>query len=484
MSALGLCTICVAIAACDEAPRRPDGPRRDLIAAEAGVADSTSRDHGGQDTAADAAPPVTVQPQEITDLLSNPGMGWQTFHHVASNDPSLAGLPSGSAYYRWTWKNLEPTQGSYNIALVKNTLSAARAAGQTLMFRVMTAGSDQAYAPSWLKSAGCKMFAYQADTAGLEAPDLDDATCWALHAALIGELGKQLAGEPDLQIDIGSVGLWGEWHFSGTSPQVPMPTLATRKKVVDLYFATFPKTPLAALIGETEALAYAVSKGAGWRADCLGDYGFFSSTWNHMDNMYKQNVAAAGANDAWKTGPVAWESCGDMSDWVQLGFDVRKIFQYALDMHGSFVNNKSATLPAGAQYRQEVETLIRKLGYRFVLRKLTHPQSVARGAEAEIVMSWENVGVAPCYASYALAFRLAPSSGGKESVQVTPRRVGSWLPGPFEVRDKLTVDSALQPGSYALSVGIVDAASKPIVRLAIAGRDASGWYPVSTMVVK
>ena len=37
------------------------------------------------------------------------------------------------------------------------------------------------------------------------------------HFRLIEELGKRYNGHPDLDlVDIGPVGLWGEWHMSGT----------------------------------------------------------------------------------------------------------------------------------------------------------------------------------------------------------------------------------------------------------------------------
>ncbi len=482
-------SLCVSLGVgCDEEVRRPDGAGpRDGPLAEARAGDGPRRDGGAGDRTAgepSQVPLVSVQPKEIADLLANPGMGWETFHHVASNDPSLAGLPSGVAYYRWTWKDLEPSQGSYNVALVKDTLAKARAAGQTLAFRVMTAGDDSVYSPAWLPATGCKVLSYSAGGPTLEAADLDDPTCFARHAALLAELGKQLAKEPDLQLDIGSVGLWGEWHFSGTTPQVPMPSLATRKKLIDLYFSTFPGWPLLALIGDTDALGYAVSKGAGWRADCFGDYGFFSATWNHMDHMYKQHLATANANDAWKQGPVAWESCGVMSDWVQKGFDVHKIFSYGLDLHGSLMNNKSSTLPAGAPLRTEIESFVRKLGYRFVLRELSHPATLTRGAPAgEVAMRFENVGVAPCYADYRVAFRLTPSSG-KPVVVIGKQSVRSWLPGSVELREAISADAALPAGSASLAVALVDGSGVPRVRLAIAGRDASGWYPLSTLTLK
>jgi hypothetical protein len=36
-----------------------------------------------------------------------------------------------------------------------------------------------------------------------------------------------------------------------------------------------------------------------------------------------------------------------------------------------------------------------------------------------------------------------------------------------------------------MAVGVVDPAMrKPVVRLAIPGRDADGWYPLSTVIIK
>jgi len=433
----------------------------------------------------DGGPSVTVLPVESKALMANPGMGWQTFHTYADVDPDLVGLPSGSAYFRFTWKALEPTDGNIDFDLVQKTLSKARAAGQSLMFRVMTAGSGQEYAPDWLASAGCKLMSYQHDGgASVSAPDLDDPTCWARFEKLITELGKKLGTEPDLQIDIGGVGLWGEWHFSGTTPQIPLPSWATRKKVVDLHQAAFPQSPQTALIGNVEALTYATSLGAGWRADCLGDLGFFSSTWNHMDDMYKQHVQEAQAQNAWQKGPVAWESCGTMQDWVSKGYDVHSIFQYALELHGSFVNNKSAALPAGAQHRTEVEWLLERLGYRLVLRSLTHDEKVTPGGSLAVSMSWENLGVAPPYHPFELVVGLFKSSDADPTVLTLDSDVRSWLPGTVEVTQSLPLPSSLQPGTWQLAVGIKGTPGQPMLNLAIEGRDGGGWYPLSSVVVE
>ncbi|MBW2524983.1 MAG: DUF4832 domain-containing protein [Deltaproteobacteria bacterium] len=441
---------------------------------------------GAQGGAGGGAPRVTVEPTEIDDLLANPGMGWQTFHTTADQDPDLDGLPSGSAYYRFTWRSLEPTDGNIDVGPIASRLAQARAAGQTLMFRVMTAGSNDQYTPTWLEAAGCNVFQYQYGGTDLIAPDLDDATCWTRFQTLMETIAAELGDEPDLQIDIGGVGLWGEWHFSSTTPQVPMPSLATRQAVVDLHLTLFPNSPQTALIGDVESLTYATGLGAGWRADCLGDLGFFSDTWNHMDDMYQQHVDEAQAGSAWQQGPVAWESCGNMQDWVDRGYDVHYIFQYALDMHGSFLNNKSAPLPTGSQYRNEVEWLLQTLGYRLVLRSLTHPESVASGGTLDVEMSWENLGVAPPYNPFALQVQLTPpAEASAEPVMLEASAdLRTWLPGTTEVSESLPLPTSMPAGIWALSVGVTGTPGIPMVRLAIDGRDAEGWYPLSSVEVR
>jgi hypothetical protein len=39
-------------------------------------------------------------------------------------------------------------------------------------------------------------------------------------------------------LDIGSYGIWGEWHSTHSAP------VAVRKQIVDMYLKAFPKTPL------------------------------------------------------------------------------------------------------------------------------------------------------------------------------------------------------------------------------------------------
>ena len=97
-------------------------------------------------------------------------------------------------------------------------------------------------------------------------------------------------------------------------------------------------------------------------------------------------------------------------------------------------------------------------------------------------MLWENVGVAPCYADHVLAFRLS-GKGAAPIVIRTELSVREWLPGKLKIEAPLVCPGRLTGGAYTLSVGIVDSESKPALRLAIEGRDAEGWYPVSALTV-
>ena len=440
-----------------------------------------------------AAERVRVEPKEIDDLLANPSMGWQTFHRTADRDPALDGLPSSVAYYRFYWRDAEPQPGKPDFQKFDDLLAQARRAGQKLAFRLMvagTSGTEVSHSPLWLKQLGVPGYDYTVRN-GRQAywtPDLDDPKVLDLHLRTIRMFGERYDGHPDVAlVDIGSVGLWGEWHYSSTKQvasgePVPMPTPETRKRIIDAYLAAFKKTPLVMLIGDTIGMKHALAGGAGWRADCLGDMGGFSPTWNHM-NYYPEQLERSRALEAWKRGPVAFESCWDARKWAAEGWDIDFILDWALKVHVSYMNNKSAPLPEGV--RDKVENFIRKMGYRFVLRSLEHPAQVEPGGPFPVTMKWENVGVAPSYSDYAVALALADATGKRLWTHTSKESIRSWLPGPIDLTETPTLPADLAAGTYGLLVAIVDPATgEPVIKLAIEGRQDDGWYPVSKVTVR
>ena len=450
---------------------------------------------------------VTVKPEETNEILANPGMGWETFHRTAKEDKNLpAWIPSTVHYARWGWKTLEPEKSKIDYEFLDGVLKETREARQTLAFRVMCCSTspNRPYHPQWLKDIGGRIIRTQRrDGPAVEVPDLDDPIILEAHLDFIKRLGARYDGHPDIDhVDLGSVGWWGEWHMSG-SANVKMPTPENQKKIVDAHLAAFGKTPLVMLIGGGDMLKYAAANGTGWRADCLGDMGGFSRNWCHMRMAYPTMLPKADAVDTWKTSPVAWETCWDMRKWVNEGWSLRFIFNYALALHGSVINNKSAPLPEGENVRLEVERFLRRLGYRLVLRELRHPKRAKAGENLELAMTWQNVGSAPCYKPYRLAYRLG-NDDGQPTILVSKIAVNRWMPGsielftddffkepadlppgdPVPVQDSVVLPRDLALGTYDLSLAIVgDDSRTPVVQLGITGGDPDGWYPLSKVAV-
>ena len=241
----------------------------------------------------------------------------------------------------------------------------------------------------------------------LPIPDLDDPVVLERHLDFIKRLGERYDGHPDIDhVDLGSVGWWGEWHMSGSKNRQDAQRWRTAKEDRRCLPGRLQEDAPGDAHRRRRDAQVRHEHGAGWRADCLGDMGGFSKTWCHMRKAYPTGSTEAGAMDAWKTAPVAWETCWDMRKWVQEGWSLRYIFNYALALHGSYINNKSAPLPSGPEVRPEIERFLRRLGYRLVLKELKHPAQVQGRRQAGSSMKWQNIGSAPCYRPYRLAYRL------------------------------------------------------------------------------
>ncbi|MGA2033262.1 MAG: DUF4832 domain-containing protein [Thermoguttaceae bacterium] len=442
-----------------------------------------------------------VTPQETDEILANPGMGWETFGRTSKQDKNLPSwIPSTVRYNRWGWGELEPQPGKLNTEFLDKVLKETHDSGQKLAFRVMCCSTykGRPYHPKWLKDLGGReIIADHGGTAPLPIPDMDDPIVLKAHLDFIKRLGERYDGHPDIDhLDLGSIGWWGEWHLSGTK-KAQLPTLDNRMKVVDAYLAAFKKTPLIMLLNGLECTTYATQHGAGWRCDSLGDLGSFSSTWNHMKNGYPQWIRATMVQDVWKTAPIAYEPPAAVSEFVEKKWPLRWIFNYGLACHGSYFNGKSGKLPTDDHFRQEMERFLRRLGYRLVLKELKYPPRVMVGGKLELSMKWQNVGSAPCYKPYRIAYRFS-TANGYSKVIVGKTTVDHWLPGSIDlftpdffkmpndlppgeintVAESILVPADLPAGPYTLSIAIVDASSTPIVRLGIKGRADDGWYPL------
>lgn len=422
---------------------------------------------------------VTVTLPEDKDFLQIPGVGWQTFFKTADADKTLEGLPfkSGCAYMRWTWGDLEPEEGYYDFNMIDDWLNRCRQNNQTLSLRVMLSWpGHRGTIPQWLIDKGIKYTFSKCGGDHYEV-DMDDPIIKQYHEKLIRALGNRYDGHPDLAlVDIGSVGLWGEWHiFCDTAL---MPNDATRKSIIDLYYETFPNTPLTALADDERNVLYANSKGrSAWRGDCWGNGPAPGVKWNEHTNSYWP--IARIMPDGWKIGTVALESCGTFGSYRT---EPKVVVDDAISWHTTFVHNKSRKIPEN--WLPDIERLVMKLGFRLVLRNLTYIDEAQPGSVIPLTMKWENLGIAPPYRDHRIAFRLKDKQGADKAVEISDISILGWLPGEKNVSVKFKLPKDLKKGDYTLEMGVVfHSAIDHTIPIANKGKTSDGWYSLGPLKV-
>lgn len=194
---------------------------------------------------------------------------------------------------------------------------------------------------------------------------------------------------------------------------------------------------------------------------------------DELDDYYPQTLIQTGLQDAWRRAPVTMEVCWVMQHWKNQAWDIDHIIDESLKWHISSFNAKSSAVPQ--EWWPQVNRWLKKMGYRFVLRKFTYPKMVKAGGQLAITSWWENKGVAPCYRMFPLALRLKNSQ--RSEVVLTDADVTKWLPGDSLFDSSVTVPTNLAAGDYELELGLLDLNSKvPKIKLAIEGRTDDGWY--------
>ncbi len=474
---------------------------------------------------------IDVTPARIDDVLINPGMGFTDFHFSWwCNLPPVTFTPeecaprveshwpenypdSATAYFRWHWRDLEPVRGEIDFEMIDVAIQSANVLGETLSFRVMTISEGEAGVPGWLMADPYSVPGEWID--GTFWPDYRSTVFLDEHARFIEALGERYDGHPALDhVDIGTVGCWGEWNtaclagedgifevFDPASDTDRDAILAAYSQMIDDHIDAFPSTPTVMLgLGygwELRTMLHATGRGAGWRVDCWGDWGFWGGGWNHMEDLYPDMLANAAAEDPsfadlWRTAPIQLEICGVMGDWYDFGWtadaggEVARTFQWALDVHASVLNAKSNPVPAS--YVDAVDDLLRQNGYRLVVDLFDHDEEIAPGAETTFVSDWSNLGVAPPYNPRTMTYRLRGASSTETFA--SPVDITTWLPGAFSVVDTVTIPSDLPAGVYELEIALLDRAgtapaTDPLfpLYLGIEGRQTDGWYSISQITV-
>lgn len=423
--------------------------------------------------AASFSAPLMEEPQH-----KNAYVGFVDFHGRGEVDANNRAEDMSVAYYRWTWAQLEPEEGRYNFELIDRALSLAIKRKQTLSFRIMPVW--QTSTPKWLLQKGVD-FVNVDDGQSSVFPDHNNPIFIDYHARLLSALSARYGNNKFIQyLDIGSAGCWGEWHASCCKGEKRaicegfFPNKQTQIRIIDDYFKYFGGRGLIGLIASP--LEYVVQKGGGWRADCLGDYGFFSSKSNHMDHVYAPAAQRPIVKDAWQNAPVIFETCFSMKQWVERGFDVERIFGQAISWHASLINDFSRPVPDGLV--QTVDSFRNKLGYDYRIISVGLDYSKSTPLELPVNIMLENIGNAPPYRPVNLSFRLVRDGDPRFSKYSERYESKKILPGEkSELKAVLKLDSGFDSGDFFLDMCIdFGGPYGECGYVSNSGRLNDGWY--------
>ncbi len=424
-----------------------------------------------------AEPAVTTVRFEPTDeLLANPGQGWL----------STQRLPCTVRYLRVEWKDLEPAEGKQDWSRLDSAIEAAAKRGQRIAFRIMTTNAHSAgyyCSPKWLFDLGCKSWDYDvggADpTSGGKAirriePDYADPLYLSKHAAFIKALGARYDGHAGVEfLDIGSYGIWGEWHTRHPSPWL------VRRQIIDMYLDSFRKTPLMCMSDDAEALAYCIAHGTGIRRDGVGS-DWHEKTWIGS----KKYAGVEGFADNWKRAPVVFEWFGNYDYLVGRQWSFDSAVEFMLKNHVTFINDNIGKVPA--EQWPKIEKLARLAGYRLELLEAAFPSACRPGQAIQIRMKWRNSGVGKMYRKHPLALYLLDERGvtalERQQPAIDPC---AWLPGDHEVAAVVQLPHQLAKGRYTLALALLDPVSgKPAVLLACTAKHEGRVYRLGQFTVE
>ncbi len=436
---------------------------------------------------------VSFTPTEINDVLYNPYMGWMPLanqtNYSQKHTMVLAPL---------TWKELEPTtRGVFDWAGFesRNNFSYWQSKGVKINIRfyldypTSTAHRD---IPDWLyNNMGVnKGTAYNSVDIGQGfSPNYSDSYLIQEHSRVIAALGARYNSDSRIAfIQLGSLGHWGEWHAWPYSPSTGVfPLLSVSNQYVQHYINAFSTDKLCMRRG------YQMAKDNyfGLFNDMFGDTASLDSPgWGwlyQINNGYTDDFGQTHPSmpDFWKYGPAGGEFAYGNAEQYVTDATINETVRQATTSHTSWLGPCSPIYMAqGCADQDNLDRLMKTMGYRFVLKNTTHSKYVNSGTNLAVTMTWENKGVAPFYFQWPLGLALANSSGNIVTYTTTNEDIRNWLPGTRTITKDLTIPTTITPGTYKLLVSLIDpATNNPGIDLAIGGKRTDGWYALDNVIV-
>ncbi len=442
----------------------------------------------------------TAHLNESDEVIDNPDKGWVIHYYdntlskygarLAGDD--LADFPGFAVVYlRLAWSYVEPEEGRYNWDILDEQINRWTAMGKKIAFRISCCESspEQPYAtPGWVEEAGARGVYFGKEGKNWE-PDYGDPVFLDKLEKFLQAFAERYDNNQDVAfMDMGSYGVWGEWHTSSSSKKIwPVEVL---KKHIDLHAKYFKKTRLIILYGAgREVCSYARERAnAGLRTDSVGVNAYYVDHGGYWTEKLCPPLDAGHFEEFWRSRPVVVEPdhyrhSVRHNTW-QRGSTLARAVE---DLHPTWVTVHHWPREWLEENRELAGQLANRMGYWFMLKTVVYPGVVKRGSQFIIQMNWENRGVAPIYKNYPVAISLKNRDGAEVFRAVHPTiDIRSWMPTRVSVNNlRWIIPGDVPAGKYLLRVGLVDAIESLAgsIKLGSEGEEEDMFYRVGEIEI-
>ncbi|MBQ7574344.1 MAG: DUF4832 domain-containing protein [Clostridia bacterium] len=424
-------------------------------------------------------------------IYTNPGKGFLRYGSSFSGNQADGITEYASAgYWRFSWADIEPSEGNYNWSLIDNEISYWKQRGKGFAFGVMCANSASYVnyiTPKWVFDAGAQYTQSTLANGTVQyTPVWNDEVFLSKLTEFVKALAKRYDGNDSIEfIDIRSCGNYGEMHVGNlNSTFLPATTI---KAHIDIYSNAFENTNLMMCVNKRgdmgEITKYAVSKGVGLRNDGMA---------NNAENPLL-------TLDAKHKAPVAFELAASYQTLKNNAANAnqdnlnrlwnRQSYLRAIELAtpnymdlGQYGNDPDVFI---ADNEDIVKDIADKLGYKFALKNIKLPHILEAGRSYGITTAWENTGISYLYNDCNIAIAVIDANENVLAYSwLDGTDANSFVPGCVTVCDDTFRIESVANGSYTLSVGLFKSKTgqSPDFKICNVGRFGGGWYPVADIV--
>ncbi len=464
-----------------------------------------------------------IYPQESTEILHNPGMGWVLLEEPLYPGRATLGWQGDfpevdSVSLSLSWGNVEPEDGRYDWSEMDKAIDYWTGLGKRINMRLVTdlntIGYPLASAPDWVGDKYGVPYSVEpgVGSVGVRLYDLANPTFLQLHDRFVRDFADRYRDNPMVDVvEIRSYGWWGEWHSSGNFKSVEE-RVATLRHMLDVWQEAWGDklmvvsasyeynqqyepyevldTSMTSMddFAYVSAFDYTVQKGMTFRRDGIGAALHY---WDEklLEDTFKMNNRL----------PLLGEHFGGYHVFLNKvnGYDLTDFMSEALyKLHSNYmtaigwVAEGFAEVTAAKEDGGSPEIVDwgnREMGYRLVPHRLEYDTEICPGGTLRLSQLWSNTAAGRAWQKADLTVFLT----GADGTEVWRGTDKSFDPVVFTAGDLHWHESGfalpedLAPGEYDLRLALTDPETgEPWLKLPIANRDEAGRYFLDRIQVK